>query len=111
MRALCVVAVACVALVAGQGCKRAKREPVPGPQAVILGVSSATFGITARNSHSRNSPLDADALHSARSAEAAAVHGAGGIAWFQGSVEEAFSRTEARRRGGSNQHASQRCPG
>lgn len=67
MRTLWVVAAVCAMSLATEGCKHNKREPVPGPQ-----VGTAAF----------------------RWAEHA---GPGGIAWFQGSVEEAFARADLSR--------------
>lgn len=107
MRALCVVAIACIALVATEGCRRPKREPVPGPQSGILGVNAATLGITSHKKagNSQHGARQGMGLDSPRM-----EHGAVGIAWFQGTVDEAFSRVGGRRNGGAN-HAVPICPG
>jgi hypothetical protein len=107
MRALCVVAIACLALVATEGCRRPKREPVPGPQAGILGIRSATFGITSHK-------WEGNSQHGARpgtDVNSAMRHGAVGITWFQGTVDEAFSRAGGRRNGDPDPHAVPMCPG
>lgn len=109
MRALCVVAIAGIALLATEGCRRPKREPVPGPTAGILGISSATFGITShqRSGHSQH---DSDPSSGVDSDATGMQHGAVGISWFQGTVDEAFSKAGTRHAGAANPHAAQ-CPG
>ncbi len=108
MRALCLVAIAFITLMATDGCKRSKPEPVPGPQSGILGISAATFGPTTHK-HSSNSPADTGRV--GRMDAVSMAHGAGGIAWFQGTVEEAFSRTVTRGNGGANPQAVPACRG
>jgi hypothetical protein len=94
MRALWVAAAVFAAVTAVEGCKSKKRQPIPGPRAHPTSLMATTgAGV-----------LGTGATHMSDSREGAASHeqpgvaigkrheGAGGIAWFQGSVEEAFSR-------------------
>jgi len=111
MRALCVVAIACIALVATEGCRRPKREPVPGPTAGIRGISAATLGITSHKRSGSNSQHDSDTSQGMDSGSTSMQHGAVGITWFQGTVEEAFSRAGTRRSGAAGQHGASQCPG
>ncbi|HEY6483896.1 MAG TPA: hypothetical protein VIY54_10255 [Steroidobacteraceae bacterium] len=93
MKTLWVLALVCIACVAAQGCKWKKREPVPGPQ-VSIGRSLGTqAGSNAAASRGSTVPHTMRATSGAVRQRASSPHaGAGGIAWFQGSVEEAFSR-------------------
>lgn len=68
MKMLWVLPLGLAALVAVQGCKRKEPEPIPGPKA---GLAMAV-------------------VYAARTASTEAR--APGIAWFQGSLDEAFAR-------------------
>ena len=96
MKALWVVAVVCAASIAAQGCRNHKRQPVPGPQVGAAGISSGMVGIVSRQQkYAAAAWQDHKAIRDAHSrADATVRHGAGGIAWFQGNVEEAFSRAD-----------------
>jgi len=90
MKAPWVVVLICATAVAVQACKAKKREPVPGPQ-VGSAVVVPREGSLGTNPH--RAPSARTTVRSARSTEVGHTHGAGGIAWFQGTVEEAFSVT------------------
>ena len=109
MRGLCVVAIACLVIIAAEGCKRTKREPVPGPQSGMLGVSAATFAIASPGRSPGNTQHDANRSADAHSGAPKILRGTAGIAWFQGSVEEAFSRDANRRVSGSTKHVVPVC--
>src|SRR5262252_750751 len=72
MRSLLITAVAATAAVVLAGCPKKKPEPVPGPQSAPA--------------HSRATAT------SARHDAARDDHGVSEISWFQGTLEEAFSR-------------------
>lgn len=110
MKALWVVAVVCAASFAAQGCRNHKRQPVPGPQVRAGGISSAMVGSMSRQqTHAAGAWQDQKAVRDAHSrTDAALRHGAVGIAWFQGNVEEAFSRADLPRSEAPN---ASRCTG
>lgn len=72
-------ALALVTIAVG-GCKERKREPVPGPQSQPAASQELSARPGERHVESTHRPA---AHHS----------GASGISWFQGTIEEAFSRT------------------
>jgi hypothetical protein len=74
------VALALGAIAVG-GCKERKREPVPGPQ-TQSGASQAVSPTTGAERHVESSTRPGS-HHT----------GVSGISWFQGTIEEAFSRT------------------
>jgi hypothetical protein len=75
MRSLFITATVVTAAIALCGCRYHKQQPLPGPQ------SPAASGSTA----------DA-ALHREMSHGGTGTHAASEISWFQGTLEEAFSR-------------------
>jgi len=86
--------VACTVLLAVPGCKRPKREPVPGPQVGRPGAPPSRFGGGSLLHwpgllDTQKSP-EGEPSASGRRAERQRQR-AGGIAWFQGSVDEAFA--------------------
>ncbi len=97
MKALCVVVTACAMLLALPACKRPSREPAPSPQVTRAGTSPTRLGggsalhwsgalLGGQSSSEADRP--GPAHPGLRRAEA------GGIAWFQGAVDEAFSRSD-----------------
>ncbi len=62
------------------GCKNRKEEPIPGPK--------ATWSIAAVQPPSPSAAEKVPVRH-----ESQDHHGASGISWFQGTLEEAFSST------------------
>ena len=82
MKPLWIAVAVLTATLALTGCKNRKEEPVPGPKS---GWSTATQPPLA---NAPSEPSRATARHEARD-----HHGASGIAWFQGTLEEAFSST------------------
>ena len=80
MKPIWIAAAVLIATLALTGCKNRKEEPVPGPKS---GWSAATQPPVA-NAPSR--PSRPTGRHEARD-----HHGANGIAWFQGTLEEAFT--------------------
>jgi hypothetical protein len=82
MKPIWIAVAVLTATLALTGCKNRKEEPVPGPKS---GWSAAAQTPLA-NAPSK-APRDVG-RHEARD-----HHGASGIAWFQGTLEEAFSPT------------------
>lgn len=64
------------------GCKNRKVEPVPPPKATWAATPAPSTPIRVKTA---NAPARHDA------SAAGAHHGASGISWFQGTIEEAFS--------------------
>jgi hypothetical protein len=84
MRPLWIAAAALSAIMALTACKNRKDEPIPGPKAASPALPTPA--------HMANVPAKVPT----RAAGAARPqndphHGASGISWFQGSVEEGFS--------------------
>jgi hypothetical protein len=75
MRSLFITAAVVTAAIVLCGCPYHRQQPLPGPQ------SSATCGRAAR------AALHREAQHGGTS-----THAASEIRWFQGTLEEAFSR-------------------
>jgi len=82
MRRRWVLVLGIAALAAAQGCKRKDPEPIPGPKA---GLGTPLVHIPSIYGPLVRAPLGHGPL----------VHPPG-IAWFQGSLDEAFARTEIR---------------
>jgi hypothetical protein len=83
MKPLWIAVAVLTATLALTGCKNRKEEPVPGPKSEW----SAAAQTPLANASSRPSSR-ATGRHEPRD-----HHGASGIAWFQGTLEEAFSPT------------------
>jgi hypothetical protein len=64
------------------GCKNRKEEPIPPPNAAWAAAPTPSTPIRVKTV---SAPLRHDA------STAAGHHGASGISWFQGTIEEAFS--------------------
>jgi hypothetical protein len=84
MKSICIATAVLAATIALTGCKNRRQEPIPGPRA---GQPAA-----AAQAPSATPPGEA----SSRPQPDAAHHGASGISWFQGTVEEAFSTTSGK---------------
>ena len=82
-----IATAALTATLALTGCKNRKEEPIPGPK--------ATLSTAAATQDSANRPDSAAAPQntSAPRGESSSHHGASGISWFQGTLDEAFSST------------------
>ena len=78
MRSLFITAAVVTAAIALAGCPNKRREPVPGPQ------SPAAHSVPA-SSDERDDDSRRDT--------STGGHRASEISWFQGTLEEAFSRT------------------
>jgi hypothetical protein len=112
MRSLWITATIVTAALAVNGCKHRKEEPVPGPRAGATSAppsatatgSAPTTGPTAAAGQATASPPTAAGSPAAapgrESRAGSREHGSGasGISWFQGTVEEAFSKTGAKGR-------------
>ena len=85
MRPLWIAAAALSAIIALTGCKNRKEEPIPGPKAGSPAIPAPA--------HMANAPARIPTRREAGTAHPQndPHHGASGISWFQGSVEEAFS--------------------
>jgi hypothetical protein len=81
MKSIYVATAVLAATIALTSCKNRRQEPLPGPRA---GQPAA-----AAQAPSATAPAEA----SSRPRPDPAHHGASGISWFQGTVEEAFSTT------------------
>jgi hypothetical protein len=82
MKPLWIAAAVLTATVALTGCKNRKEEPIPGPKAGWSTMAQTPSpDASARVSRTIG-------RHEARD-----HHGASGISWFQGTLEEAFSPT------------------
>jgi hypothetical protein len=81
MKPLWIAVAVLTATLALTGCKYRKEEPVPGPKS---GWSTAQPPMANMPSKASRPP----GRHEARD-----HHGASGISWFQGTLEEAFSPT------------------
>ena len=69
------------------GCKYRKEEPVPPPKATWAATPAPSTPIRVKTA---NAPARHDTSASG------AHHGASGISWFQGTIEEAFSTSCAK---------------
>jgi hypothetical protein len=67
------------------GCKNRKEEPVPPPKATWAGNPTPSFRVKTAPAPGRRD-VSAGTAH----------HGANGISWFQGTIEEAFSTSCAK---------------
>ena len=82
MKPIWIAAAVLTATLALTGCKNRKEEPVPGPKSEWSAAAQtplANAPSKASRATGRHEPRD--------------HHGASGIAWFQGTLEEAFSPT------------------
>jgi hypothetical protein len=82
MKPMWIAAAALAVTLAVTGCKHRKEEPVPPPKATWA---------TARVSATPVPVREKTANTSTRRDAAASHHGASGISWFQGTIDEAFS--------------------
>jgi hypothetical protein len=82
MKRIWIAAAVLTATLAVTGCKHRKEEPIPGPKAGWSTMAQTQLA----NASARSSRTAA--RHDARD-----HHGASGISWFQGTLEEAFSPT------------------
>ena len=80
MKSLGIATAILAAAIALAGCKNRKEEPIPGPKAAQPTADSVEAASAA--------PSDSPA-----SGPGGRRHGASGISWFQGAVDEAFSTT------------------
>jgi hypothetical protein len=83
MRSIGIAAAILAATIALSGCKDRKEEPIPGPRA-----SRATAEVPLSQSPTAPGGRSTTPAHPI---EGQRRHGASGIAWFQGGLEEAFS--------------------
>lgn len=84
MKSLGIATAVLAATIALAGCKNRKEEPVPGPKAAQPPAGSVQSpSATPPSGHSPDTAGRGGAHR----------HGASGISWFQGTVEEAFSTT------------------
>jgi hypothetical protein len=84
MKPLSIAVIILTAALALGSCKNHREEPIPGPKAL----RPAAEAIAAQGDPSSN------AAHGGRTSRpSSGRHGASGISWFQGTVEEAFSTT------------------
>jgi hypothetical protein len=82
MKPIWIAVAVLTATLALTGCKNRKEEPVPGPKSGWSAAAQpplANAPTKASRATGRHEPRD--------------HHGASGIAWFQGTLEEAFSPT------------------
>ena len=82
MKSIYVATAVLAATIALTSCKNRRQEPLPGPRAEQPAAAA----------QARPATPPAEAL-SRPPADGATRHGASGISWFQGTVEEAFSTT------------------
>ncbi len=83
MRSIGIVAAVLALTLALPGCKHRKEEPIPGPRANRPAVEALQQRASNPARHSSSSAI--------RHPDGERHHGASGIAWFQGGIEEAFS--------------------
>jgi hypothetical protein len=85
MKSIWIATAVLAAAIALTSCKNRRQEPVPGPRAEHAAAAAQTPSATAPGEASSGDQPDA-----------AHQHGASGISWFQGTVEEAFSTTSSK---------------
>jgi hypothetical protein len=83
MKPIWIAAAVLTATLALTGCKNRKEEPIPGPKAEWSTSAAQTPSANARDKASSPTGRHETGDH----------HGASGISWFQGTLEEAFSTT------------------
>jgi hypothetical protein len=83
-RSILIAATALTVAIAMNGCKHRQNEPVPGPKS------------PAAASQAPVAESPGAAAGEAKSSASRGRGGASGISWFQGTVEEAFSRNCAK---------------
>jgi hypothetical protein len=90
MRSVGIAAAILAATMALTGCKNRKEEPIPGPRAPG---AAAEAPLPASPSGPAGGTSSVPATDQPATADPAVPHhhGASGIAWFQGGLEEAFS--------------------
>jgi hypothetical protein len=81
MKSLGIATAILAATIALAGCKNRKEEPIPGPKAAQPAAGSV------QSPSAIPSPGQDDTAHPGGSRR----HGASGISWFQGTLDEAFS--------------------
>jgi hypothetical protein len=86
MKPIWIPAAILAATIVFVGCKNRKEEPVPAPNAAW-----ATAASKSPADDASNKAVDTRSQH-----DAGARHGANGISWFQGTLEEGFSTTSLR---------------
>jgi hypothetical protein len=112
MRSLWITATIVTAAIAVNGCKHRKEEPLPGPRSGATSAAGPTVeagpATTAAGPDSATGQATPTSPPTAAGTPAAAPGpesrsggrehhgGASGISWFQGTVEEAFSKTGAK---------------
>ncbi len=82
MRSLLMTAAVVTAAIALGGCPHKRPQPVPGPQ----------------SAPAHSAPTSNERDDDSRRTASARDHRASEISWFQGTLEEAFSRTTCERR-------------
>lgn len=82
MRSLLMTAAVVIAAIALGGCPNKRREPVPGPQ----------------SAPAQSAPTSNERDDDSQRTAGTRGHRASEISWFQGTLEEAFSRTTCERR-------------
>jgi hypothetical protein len=88
MRPIWIATAVFAATIALTSCKNRKQEPVPGPQSGQPPAAAAQAPPGSAN------PADTQASDEGMHPDGAKrSHGASGIYWFQGTIEEAFSTT------------------
>lgn len=85
MKSIWIATAVLAVTIALTGCKHRRQEPLPGPRAAQP-PAAAQAPSAAPPGRASNRPQP----------EAASPHGASGISWFQGTVEEAFSTTSGK---------------
>jgi len=83
MKSLFMTAAVVIAAIALGGCPNKRPEPVPGPQSTPA--QSAPTSSNERDDHTQRTATTRS-------------HGVSEISWFQGTLEEAFSRTTCHKR-------------
>jgi hypothetical protein len=83
MKPIWIAVAVLTATLALTGCKNRKEEPVPGPKSEWSAATQTPLANTPSRPSSRAIGRREPRDH----------HGASGIAWFQGTLEEAFSPT------------------
>jgi len=82
MKLIGIAATMLLVTLAVAGCKNRKQEPIPGPRA-----AQPAAGAPQQTGHPSGAVIDPGTTPP----PGARRHGASGISWFQGGVEEAFS--------------------
>jgi hypothetical protein len=86
MKSLGIATAILAATIAFAGCKNRKQEPIPGPKAAQPTAESAQ-----PTAESAQPPSATPGQDGAARPGGSRRHGASGISWFQGTLDEAFS--------------------